>query len=66
MHRWWTEASNLSSWVTGFGLTVACFAFFATTFRIHARTNSECVVSLGLFGLWWTSHTLEVAIVAFV
>ena len=28
--------------------------------------NSRCVVSFGLFGLWWTSRTLEVAIIALV
>ena len=32
--------------------------------KLNVLPFSECVVSLGLFGLWWTSHTLEVAIVA--
>ena len=30
------------------------------------KKKKRCVVSFGLFGLWWTSHTLEVAIIALV
>ncbi len=49
----------LSSWVTSFGWVVACFACIVTTIRIHACTKSRCVVSCGLYGLWWTSLLLR-------
>ena len=35
-----------SSWETGFGLTVACFAFIASMLRIHARIFQDVLLAL--------------------
>lgn len=45
---------------------VSCFAFIVKTLRILAWKNPRFVVSCGLYGWWWISHTLEIAIVALV
>ena len=46
---------------------LAClFCFHCLDAQDSCLTNSRCVVSFGLSGLWWTSHTLEVAIIALV
>ena len=42
------------------------FCFHCHDAQDSCLNNSRCVVSFGLSGLWWTSHTLEVAIIALV
>ena len=42
------------------------FCFHCLDARDSCLNISRCVVSFGLSGLWWTSHTLEVAIIALV
>ena len=54
-----------SSWETS--LVLRClFCFHCLDARDSCLNISRCVVSFGLSGLWWTSHTLEVAIIALV
>ena len=55
------KLASLMLWFDG-----CLFCFHCLDAQDSCLNISRCVVSFGLSGLWWTSHTLEVAIIALV